>query len=1446
MGVEANVRAYRPRFAVLDIEPMSLAGFHPALAAWFDRRFGEPTPPQVEGWPAIREGKHTLIASPTGSGKTLAAFLCAIDDLVRQGLEEGLPDRVQILYVSPLKALSNDIERNLQAPLEGIRDRLEEMGYGDVDIRTAVRTGDTPSHMRTKMVKSPPHIFVTTPESLYILLTSEGGRRMLSDVKTVIVDEIHAVVTNKRGAHLSLSLERLDELVGRDIIRIGLSATQNPIEQVAHFLVGAKEGASENEPACRIVDVGHQREMDVAVEVPGSPLETVMSLEVWDEIYQRLAVLVEAHTTTVIFVNTRRLAERVTRHLAELLGEDAVTSHHGSLARGHRLEAERRLKSGDLRAIVATASLELGIDVGDIDLVCQLGSPHSVATFLQRVGRSGHWHGGTPKGRLFPLSRDDLVECAALMRCVRRGELDRIEIPEGPLDILAQQIVACAAAKQEWSEEVLFAMIRRAWPYRNLDEESFAQVVHLLSEGFATSRGRRGAFLHHDEVNRRIRPRRSARLTAITNGGAIPDTFDYEVRLEPEGLRVGTLNEDFAIESMAGDIFQLGNTSYEILRVEPGLVRVADARGKPPSLPFWLGEAPSRANLLSISVNAIREGVEARNHDLATVVDWLRKETMVGESAATQVAEYLVASRAALSAMPTRDTIILERFFDETGAMHLVVHAPFGSRINRAWGLSLRKRFCRSFNVELQAAATEDAIVLSLGPTHSFPLEDVFRFLRADNARDVLIQAMLDAPMFQTRWRWNATRALAILRFRGGKKVPPPFQRMQADDLLGLCFPDQVACLENVAGDREIPDHPLVRQTIEDCLHEAMDIEGLEALLQRLQAGEVTLLARDLTEPSPLAQEILNANPYAFLDDAPLEERRTQAVMSRRWLDPSQASDLGALDREAIDRVRSEAWPEPRDAEEMHDALLMHNCITDDEASTGEWHDWLHELETAGRVTRFTLAERTLWTAAERLPLVRAAWPEGSTPSEVMVPERHRREDWDRQDAAREIVRGRLQGSGPVTANSISRVLRLDLALIDTALAALEGEGFVLRGTFSPESTDTEWCERGLLARIHRYTLNRLRKEIEAVTAADFMRFLLAWQHAAPDTRMEGPEGLASLVEQLEGLEAGAAAWESDILPVRMEGYDPSWLDNLCISGRVTWSRRTPPTGRASSPMKTSPIAFSHREHARTWRFRPVSEEPASSNATITLETMRQLGASFFDDIVQGAGLLPTQTEEALGELVSLGLVTADGFTGLRALLAPDPKRPRRGRRSAAAYSMEAAGRWTVLPDASEEHDVESVAWTLLRRWGVVFRRVLDREGDLPPWYEILRVYRRLEAQGRIRGGRFVAGFAGEQYALPEAVTALRKSRRKSKSGELTSISAADPLNLVGILTPGNRVPSTPKNRILFRDGVPIAFHEGSETHFLEDPDDQRWALTQALRRQPVPRSIQAYLGSRP
>jgi ATP-dependent helicase Lhr and Lhr-like helicase len=977
----------------------ALDSFHPAVAAWFRRRFAAPTDPQVRAWPAIQAGRHALIAAPTGSGKTLAAFLAALDELVRRGLAglatpaaaaAGLPDAVQVVYVSPLKALSNDIQKNLEEPLAGIREELAAQGLPDVEIRTLVRTGDTPAAARAAMAKRPPHILVTTPESLFILLTSESGRRMLATARTAIVDEIHAVADDKRGSHLALSLERLEALVaaniegnregkGSGLVRVGLSATQRPIEEVARFLVGAGGVDAEGRPACTVVDVGHRRTLDLALELPLSPLDTVMSHEVWGEVYDRLAELIAQHRTTLIFANTRRLAERITRHLSDRLGEERVAAHHGSLSKERRLEAERRLKEGDLSALVATASLELGIDIGAVDLVCQIASPRSVATLLQRVGRSGHSLGGTPKGRLFPTSRDELVECAALLDAVRQGELDRLIIPEQPLDILAQQIVAMAAV-EEWKEDELFVLCRRAWPYRNLARADFDAVVEMLAEGFATRRGRRGALLHRDEVNGRLRGRRGARLAAVTSGGAIPDTADYHVVLEPSGTFVGTLNEDFAVESQAGDVFQLGNASWRVLKVEQGRVLVEDAHGAPPSIPFWLGEAPARTEELSAAVSRLREAIDGRlaAGGIEEAVVWLDEEVGTGRIAAVQIVDYLAAGKIALGVVPTQRTLVTERFFDEAGDMHLVLHAPFGGRVNRAWGLALRKRFCRTFNFELQAAASEDAIVLSLGPTHSFPLEDVFRFLHSSSAREVLVQALLDAPMFPVRWRWNAGRALALLRWQGGRRVPPRLQRQQAEDLVAVVFPDQLACLENIVGEREVPDHPLVRQTIHDCLTEVMDVEGLEKLLRSLESGEVKTVARDLAEPSPFACAILNAAVYTFLDDAPLEERRTQAVRTRRWLDPSTASDLGALDGAAVERVREEAWPEVADPDELHDALVSLGFLTAEEGRRAGWQEWFERLAADRRATVLSAAGADLWVAAERLPQVMAIYGGGA------------------------------------------------------------------------------------------------------------------------------------------------------------------------------------------------------------------------------------------------------------------------------------------------------------------------------------------------------------------------------------------------------------------------------------------------------------------------------------
>src|SRR5881628_3029901 len=941
---------------------MPLSGFHPAVARWFGARFAAPTEPQRHAWPVIQAGRDALIAAPTGSGKTFAAFLAAIDSLVRQGLEGPLPDGTQVVYISPLKALSNDVQKNLAEPLAEIRRTLEQLCLPDVAIRTLVRTGDTPGAERQAMVKRPPHILVTTPESLYLLLTAERSREMLRTARTVIVDEIHAVARDKRGSHLALSLERLDHLAGRRLQRIGLSATQNPITDVAAFLIGNRPRPTPDAAPCEIVDSGHSRRLDLALEIPSSPLEAVMAAEVWEELYDRLAQLIGEHRTTLVFVNTRRLAERLTLHLSERVGAEHVTSHHGSLSKEKRLDAEQRLKEGKLKALVATASLELGIDIGTVDLVCQIGSTRSIATLVQRVGRSGHHLEAIPKGRVFPLSRDELIECAALLRATRGGRLDRVIIPERPLDILAQQIVAMAAC-EEWDEDRLYDVVRGAHPYRGLSRQDFDAVVHMLAEGFTTRRGRRGAYVHYDGVNRRLRGRRGARLAALTSGGAIPDLGDYRVVLEPTETFVGTLNEDFAIESMPGDIFQLGNASYLIQKIEGGQVRVVDAQGQPPSIPFWLGEAPGRTPELSEEVSRLRRDVGVRLGDMGAAIVWLASEIPgVSEPAARQMVEYLDASKKILGVIPTQETLVLERFFDEAGGMQLVLHAPFGSRVNRAWGLALRKRFCRSFNFELQAAATEDAIVLSLGPQHSFPLEDVFQYLKPETAEHLLVQAMLDAPMFGSRWRWNATRALAVLRARGGRKVPTPLQRMDAEDLVAAVFPDQLACPENLVGDREIPHHPLVKQTIEDCLLEAMDFPGLKRVLEALEAGGFTLIARDTPEPSLLSHEVLNAKPYAFLDDAPLEERRTQAVITRRGLDAKSADEYGKLDQDAIDRVRDEAWPDVSSGDELHDALLVTGALTSAECGmrNAEWQGYFEELVQAGRAGTL-LGEPRLW-----------------------------------------------------------------------------------------------------------------------------------------------------------------------------------------------------------------------------------------------------------------------------------------------------------------------------------------------------------------------------------------------------------------------------------------------------------------------------------------------------
>ena len=1402
---------------------MSLAAveFCDPVRAWFERRFAEPTEPQRQGWPEIAGGADTLISAPTGSGKTLAAFLVVIDRLVRRAMAGELEDRLEAVYVSPLRALSHDIHKNLEQPLREIREEAARQGHDLPEIRAAVRTGDTPQSQRAAMLRRPPHILVTTPESLFLLLTAEKSRALLRTTRTLIVDEIHALARDKRGSHLALSLARLDALCELRPARIGLSATQRPIELLARFLVGADRSRADGSPDCGIVDLGHQRDLDLAVEVPrDDDLGAVATHEQWDDLLGLVSEHVLAHRTTLIFTNTRRLAERLAHRLGEKLGGEHVTAHHGSLSKERRLSVEARLRGGELRALVATASLELGIDIGSVDLVCQIGSPRGIATFLQRVGRSGHALGLVPKGRLLPTTRDELCECAALVRAVRERRLDAIALPHAPLDILAQQIVAACAA-EEWDEDALYELVRRAPGYEQLERGDYDDVLEMLARGIETPRGRRAAYLHRDRVQRRLRGRRGARIAALTSGGAIPDSGDYRVVLDPEETLVGTVNEDWAIESMAGDVFLLGTHSWRIRRVESGVVRVVDAQGAPPTIPFWLGEAPARTRELSEEVSRLRGDVASALADSPqTACALLESECGLGPDGARQLAEYLQAQLRAHGRLPTCEEIIAERFFDEAGGMQLVVHSPWGARINRGLGLALRKRFCGSFNMELQAAATDDAVVLSLGSPQTFPLESLPRFLSSKTVADVLTQAMLGSPLFAARWRWTANRSLAVLRTRSGKRVPFPLQRMQADDLLAAVFPDLAACQENVSYPLELPDHPLVRQTMHDCLHEAADVDGLVELLRRIEAGEVRFHVLDTVEPSPFAHEILNAKPYAFLDDAPLEERRTRAVSLRHVL-PDEATDLARLDPAAIERVRAEAQPVVRDADELYE--LLSDLVVLDPDDPLAVSDWIAELIGTGRasVARLPDGARRLF-CAEREGELQALFPEAKHEPELVLPAHLAPRETPREEALDAAVRGHLAVSGPVTQAQLAGRLALPADSLAAPLARLEARGIALRGLFDLELDCEQFCDRSLLARIHRYTLARLRREIEPVSARDYLAFLLRWQHVHPDTRAMGEAGTLEVIAQLAAFEAPAQTWESALLEVRIEGYRPELLDALCLGGAVAWGRLSArPLEAGSQPSRVTPIAlFPRAELDLLLHCASLDADEATAAlrgpAERIHELLRQRGALFAAEIESAKLGLPVQVEEGLKELVARGRITCDGFAPLRRLISgrarSGRRRPLRGTRQPLRGVSAAEGRWSLLspltPPPDLETRAEATADRLLRRYGVVFRDALAREWVPDGWRHVHRALRRLEARGLVRGGRFVSGFMGEQFALPEAIPLLRAERREQRPGTELRVSASDPLNLAGILTPGPRVPAGHTRWLIYVDGLPTAVIE--------------------------------------
>jgi ATP-dependent Lhr-like helicase len=1475
-------------FAVAD----ALDWAHPVVAEWFVQRFGTPTEPQVGGWPAIVAGHTTLISAPTGSGKTLAAFLVAIDRLLRKAIEGRLGDATEIVYVSPLKALSNDIAKNLDGPLREIQMLALERGFLCPEIRTAVRTGDTLPRERSAMLRRPPHILVTTPESLYILLTAEKSRKHLARVRTVIVDEIHAVADDKRGTHLALTLERLDALVcGRNRLspgamvcgaaqapqRVGLSATQNPISLVAAFLAGTHRGEG-----VHVVTVGQRRTLDLAIEIPDEELGSVATRGIWESIYTRLATLAAEHRSTLVFVNTRAMVERLAFQMGERLGSEQVAAHHGSLSRALRLEAERKLKAGEIRLLVATASLELGIDIGAIDLVCQINSPRAIAPAMQRVGRAGHWRGATPKGRFFVTTRDDLVETAALVQAMRAGTLDTLELPQEPLDVLMQQMVAACAA-EPWEEEALYAMLRGAYPYRDLSRAVFDELVQLLCEGVASSRGTFGAWLLRDGVHRVLHARRGARIAALCNGGTIPDTAIFQVIAQPEGVPIATLDEHFAIDSSPGDVILLGNTSWRITLVESaGRIQVEDAHGQPPNIPFWRGEAPQRTLELSTYVAALREAVSERTPDVqpgyvsstdpqvAATIAWLTHQCCLSESAATQLIAYIVAGRAVLGAVPTLQTIIAERFFDEGGGQQLILHAPFGGRINKAWGLALRKRFCRGFNFELQAAATDNGLNISLAEQHSFPLSDVFQFLTEQTVEELLQQASLTSPIFKARWRWDACRSLQLLRFQKGKKVPPQVLRSRSDDLLANVFPQVAACQENIEGDIEVPDHPLVREVMKDTLQEAMDLAGLTRLLNDIHNGRIRCLAVDTPTPSQFSHELINAMPYAFLDDADLEERRARAVSLRRSVPDSILGEAGRLSPLAIAEVRAQQAPDLRDEHELHDLLQQLIVVPEDalasmapgtygEGSSHMPQAWLLFFERLCSHSRAAVAEvegQRYWVAAERLDWARALLPglltQQALPPTTTAPLSH-------DDVLRRSLVGWMALLGPATARSLSKMLGIQASEAWKQVLQLEVAGVLMRGCYEQpiapgietHDHDVEWCDRRLLQRIHKRTVGALRKAVEPVTPSIYMQWLLSWQHVAPQTQLSGEGGVLKALRCLEGFEAPAIEWERTLLPSRVANYDPRWLDALCLAGHIGWGRLSPHPAFSSAesggprrviPTSMAPVTFFLREEA-LWLDACVSSHEIpearlaaclSEEARAVLACLRQRGAMFAADMHRGLGIASSDLDCALWELVAAGMATADGFDSLRCLIDPRRKQPYASPAGKKRMVRSAAGRWCLLAEPAEtvplapptpamraqdagaraelqQAQLGSACNILLRRYGVVFRDLLERETTAPKWRELVPMLRRMEARGEVRGGRFLSGFAGEQYALPEALESLRAARKQGLRLDLeVCVSAADPLNLLGILVPGDRVPAVAGKKLLWTHALLTTPHAPS------------------------------------